>query len=136
MRRYRARQRAAGLKPSTRWQAVAAPPLTSAGLENRVIEVRTLAMHCLMAQKIHEKPALLDKARRNLEQWCSRYGQDIPGPVEEWREILARPWPEIAAFMTDPGERASRLRKSTPFRTILTETERERVYRAFRTSPT
>jgi len=132
VRRYRARQRAAGLRPSTRWQPVASPPMSPGMLKHRVIEARSLAMHCLIAQKIGRDPRLLDVARRNLAAWSARYGDQLPRALDEWRVILTRPWHEIAALITDAGETATRLRQSSPFAGVLTPTERRRVYEAFR----
>lgn len=126
MRRYRARQRAV-----TRLEAPVRT-LSDGALKHRIIEARSLAMHCLAAQKISRNPALLDQVRRNLETWRSRYGKDTPRALDEWEAILRRPWPAIAAFITDSGERATRLRQSTPFAGVLSARERERVYAAFR----
>ena len=131
MRRYRVRQRAAGLRAATRWQSAATAPLTPGLLKHRIIEARSLAMHCLIARKIEAEPALLDIARRNIESWRVRYGNEPPHALEEWREILARPWPEVAAVITDPGERGARLRQSSPFAGVLTQVERRRIYEAF-----
>jgi hypothetical protein len=53
--------------------------------------------------------------------------------LDERNGILRRPWPEIAAPITDTGKYAARLREPTPFADILTPDERERAYAAFRT---
>jgi len=132
MRRHRARQRAAGLRAATRWQSAAPAALSPGLLKHRIIEARSLAMHCLIARKIETDRRLLDAARRNLEVWTGRYGDAPPRALGEWREILARPWPEIAALITDAGESAVRLRQSSPFAGVLTPAERRRVYEAFR----
>ena len=131
MRRYRARQHAAGLRVVTRLEAPVRV-LSGGALKHRIIEARSLAMHCLVAQKIELKPALLKQVKKTLENWRSRYKDDMPRALDEWHTILQRPWPEIAHFITDPGERATRLRQSTPFAGVLTTSERERVYAAFR----
>lgn len=131
MRRYRARQRAAGLRAVTRMETPVRT-LSGGALKHRIIEARSLAMHCLAAQKIENNPALLDQVRRTLEIWRSRYGDDTPRALDEWQAILRGPWPGIAAFITDQGERAMRLRQSTPFAGVLSTRERERVYAAFR----
>ena len=131
MRHYRTRQRAAGLWPVTRVET--RMPVASVGaLTHRVLEARSLAMHCLAAQKVERKPALLKVVRRTLAAWRSRYAAEMPRALDEWNAILKRSWPEIASFITDPGERATRLRQSTPFAGVLSERERERVYAAFR----
>jgi hypothetical protein len=132
MRRYRVRQRAAGLRPSTRWQPMASPAMSPGLLKHRIIEARSLAMHCLIAQKIGRDPRLLNVARRNLDAWRARYGDQPPHALEEWREILTRPWHEVATLITDAGETATRLRQSSPFAGVLTPSQRRRVYEAFR----
>src|SRR5688572_31640199 len=131
MGRYRARQRAAGLRPATRWQPASPAPPSPGLLKNRIIEARSLAMHCVIAQKIASNPGLLHVARRNLASWRSRYGDSPPRALDEWREILKRPWPEAASILTDPGETATRLRQSSPFPGALTQDERKRLYDAF-----
>jgi len=132
MRRYRARQHAAGLRAATRWRP-AAPATTSPGLlKHRIIEARSLAMHCLIARKIAADPGLLAAVRRRLAAWTARYGDGAPRALDEWRAILDRPWPVIAALITDAGESAARLRQSSPFAGVLTLSERRRVYEAFR----
>jgi hypothetical protein len=117
----------------TRWQSTATPALSPGLLKHRIIEARSLAMHCLIARKISADPSLLDIARRNLATWSARYGEGVPAALEEWRAILDRPWPEIAALITDPGESAARIRQSSPFAGVLAPAERRRVYDAFRT---
>ena len=130
MRRYRERQRKAGLNAVTRYQAAA---MFSAGaLKHRIIEMRSLAMHCVVAQKIELQPRLLNAVRQTLESWLARYGDEAPRALLEWRDILHDVWPNIAALIIDPGERATRLRQSTPFASLLTAEERERIYAAFR----
>lgn len=131
MRRYRARQRAAGLRPATRWQPAAPTSISPGLLRHRLAEARSLALHCLIARKIGAEPALLGVARRNLEAWLARYGDSPPRALEEWRAILRRPWREVAALITDPGDNAARLRQSSPFAGVLSAAERRRLYEAF-----
>jgi hypothetical protein len=89
-------------------------------------------MHCLVARKIERDPRLLEVARRNLARWLRDRAGHAPRALLEWRDILAGPWPAIAARLTDPGEAGARLRQSSPFTGILTAAERRRVYEAFR----
>jgi hypothetical protein len=132
MRRYRIRQRKAGLRASTRWRPTAIAAASPGLLKHRIIEARSLAMHCLIARKIGAEPKLLATARRNLAAWTARYGDSVPRALQEWRTVLGRPWPEIAELITDAGESAARLRQSSPFAGVLTPSERRRVYEAFR----
>jgi hypothetical protein len=131
MRAYRKRKRDAGLKNVRRWE-----PADEIGAshysDHRILDARSLAMHCLIARKISGAPDLLVKARQNLERWTKKSGSPTPTYLLEWKEILDRPWPQIAELITSMSEDATRLRSSSPFAGVLTEEERDRVYAAFR----
>ncbi len=132
MRAYRKRKREAGFKSVRRWE-----PLDSEGTgrysDHRILDARSLVMHCRVAQKISRDPQLLDKARENLKRWSAKSTGPKSRYLEEWDEILDRPWSDIAALITDMSEEATRLRSSSPFVGILSPVEREQIYAAFRT---
>lgn len=130
MQRMRAKRKASGLKPVVSWV-----PETrhSVGYSShRLLEVRSLAMHAVIARKIERDPALLGIALRNLERWSGQRQERIPAWLKEWQALLKKPWPTIAAFITDSGERATRLRQSSPFAGVLSNEERWRIHEAFR----
>jgi len=131
MRRLRKRRKAAGLKPVITW-IPRDPGAQSTYSSHRLLEARSLAMHAVIARKIERDPALLDIARRNLQRWRGRWERATPGWLNEWQELLKRPWPQIAALITEPSEHASRLRQSSPFAGVLTNAERWRIHAAFR----
>ena len=89
-------------------------------------------MHAVIARKIEREPALLAIAHRNLERWSAQRRGETPPWLKEWRDVLKQPWHRVAALITDPGERATRLRQSSPFAGILTNAERWRIHEAFR----
>lgn len=131
MRRMRERRRASGMKQVVKWvpdDGGAPAPYSS----HRLLEARSLAMHAVIARKINRDPALLDIPRNNLKRWRARWNENTPAWFEEWSGIMARPWPEIAALITEPSENAARLRQSSPFAGVLTTVERKRIYDAFR----
>jgi hypothetical protein len=131
MRRLRARRKASGLKPVVAW----VPEQTqeqSTYSSHRLLEIRSLAMHALIARKIERDPALLEIARRNVERWCARWKENPPAWLEEWRELLSHSWQSIAALITGSDERATRLRQSSPFAGVLSNEERWRIHDAFR----
>ena len=127
MRRYRARRRAAGLRTTTRWA-----PRVPVWSDHRVAEAKSLALHVLVARRIASEPRLLERARATVGRWLERYGARPPAALEEWRELLQRPWQLVAARATELSEEAARLRQSSPLATLLTEAERRRVHDAFR----
>jgi hypothetical protein len=132
MRRMRARRKAAGFRPVTRWEEAAKAPVVFSS--HRLHEARSLAMHAAIARKIERDPALMEIARGNLHRWRQLEAhRPTPKWLKEWSTMLNRPWPEIASLMVDPSERAARLRQSSPFAGLLSAVERQRIYEAFRT---
>ena len=65
MRAYRKRKRDAGLKSIRHWG-----PAEGAGSrqysDHRILDARSLAMHCKIAQKITRDPELLNKAKASM----------------------------------------------------------------------
>ena len=84
--------------------------------EHRILDARSLALHCLVARKISRDPRLLEVARGNLERWIRTRKSDPSHVYFEWQRILARPWGEVAALLTELSENATRLRQSPPSR--------------------
>ena len=132
MRAYRKRKRDAGLKSVRRWEPVKFDH-TSRFSDHRILDARSLAMHCRIAQKISRDPDLLNKARENLRRWIAKSDGRKTRYLREWEQILERPWPAIAELITSMSEEATRIRSSSPFAGVLTEDERNQVYAAFRT---
>ncbi len=131
MRSYRARKRAAGLKPVVTWMPAAgdAEPVYS---DHSLLDARSLALHALIARKIADDPGLLEVARRNLARWRARDPERAPDYLDEWSRILDKPADRVAGFITSLSPEAVRLRQSSPFAGILTPAERKRIYDAFR----
>lgn len=129
MRAFRKRRRAAGLKSVSQWVPIEEE--YSRYSDHRVLDARSLAMHCKIAQKISRDPELLNVAKQNLARWSQKYAGGNPPYLAEWQDILDRPWMEIAGFITDTSEEATRLRSSSPFAGVLSSDERKRIYEAF-----
>lgn len=131
MRRLRERRKAMGLKAVVAWVPVESgnQPICSS---HRLLEARSLAMHAVIARKIERNPLLLEIAHRNLERWSSRWKGGPPAWIKEWQEVLKQPWPQVAALMTEPSERGARVRQSSPFAGVLTNSERWHIYATFR----
>lgn len=132
MRRYRARQKAAGLTAVARWVPRADARALLPFSPHRLLEARSLALHCLIARKIMAEPSLIGIAHRNIEAWRRKTAGAEPEYLAEWQRILALPVPQLAALITEQSENAVRLRQSSPFAGILTAAERKRIYDAFR----
>ena len=131
MRSYRKRKRDAGLKNVRSWV-----PESGDGQQgysdHRMLDARSLAMHCMIAQKIEKHRELLIVARQNLANWSNKSIGKKPEYLKEWEGILDKPWPEIAELITSMSDEGTRLRSSSPFAGILDDKERKRIYAAFR----
>jgi hypothetical protein len=130
MRRLRERRKAAGLRATVTW--VTKEPEQSTYSSHRLLEARSLAMHAVIARKIERDPTLFAIPRNNIERWNKRWPEGAPSWLYEWQELLKMPWPRVAALITEPSERAARLRQSSPFAGVLSNEERRRIYEAFR----
>ena len=131
MRAYRQRKRAAGLKSVSQW-VPAEGDAASRYSDHRLLDARSLALHCKIAHKISRNPELIDVARKNLARWSEKSAGEVPRYLVEWQQILELPWSEIAAFITGTSDKAMRLRQSSPFAGVLGAEERMRIYEAFR----
>ncbi len=132
MRAYRRRKHAAGYKVVSKWQPAGADNQATYS-DHRVLDARSLAMHCRISRKIDQNTELLERARRNLRRWSETVSEPLPEYIKEWQEILDQPWPDIAVFITSFSDEAVRLRQSSPFAGVLTPRERKQIYDAFRT---
>ncbi len=87
-------------------------------------------MHRLVARKLRADPALLDKARQNVRRWQEQDGSPRLA-LAEWEQILHGSPREVANFITERSERATRLRQSSPFAGMLSEEERKVIYESY-----
>jgi hypothetical protein len=89
------------------------------------LDRRSLALHEAVAAKIEANPELVDVARGNLARWLRTH----PAPaLLEWQRLLDEtPLPQLIALLRSEGERAARLRQSSPFAGLLTPAERESI---------
>jgi len=131
MRAYRKRKRDAGLTSKRRWEPADGSP-TGRYSDHRILDARSLAMHCKIAQKISRDSTLLEKAKANLSRWSDKYDEPKPQFIREWQEILEKPWSEISETITSMSEDATRRRSSSPFAGMLSDKERDQIYAAFR----
>jgi hypothetical protein len=98
---------------------------------HRLAEARSLAYHQAVAERLRRDPQILEEARRVVDAWM-RAASPAPHYAEAWRSVLAGDAATVAAFITDPGERATELRQSTPFAGVLSARERWAIWDAVR----
>ena len=92
-----------------------------------IAEARSLAYHRAIAGRLAGEPALVERARARVREWLQ--ARPEARFARGWADVLGRPTPDIAAVLTDPGERARELRQSTPFAGALDPRERWRLWR-------
>ncbi|TAM87616.1 hypothetical protein EPN42_10905 [bacterium] len=102
------------------------------GRENPHVRIdrRSMAFHRLIATKIETNPGIVARARDNIDRWSSQGSQEAY--LDEWRRILSGDPREIAQFLRSSGQRATRLRQSSPFTGVLSREERAAIMRAYR----
>ncbi|HEX5327518.1 MAG TPA: hypothetical protein VFW75_12675 [Acetobacteraceae bacterium] len=111
------------------WHSPAMEPICS---DHRRLDERSLALHHLVARKVLAEPALLDKARDNVRRWQTIGGSPSLA-MAEWEQILSGSVGQIANFLVERSEKATRLRQSSPFAGILTEAERQAIHESYST---
>jgi hypothetical protein len=93
---------------------------------------RLLEMHRLIGEKLRKNPKLLETSISRLrEVIVERRQKDLyVEPFEEWLNILET-WPKSKIFelLISKSEEGNRLRQSGPFFGVLSEEERQKVFR-------
>ena len=93
---------------------------------------RSKALHRKIAEKLRNNPSLWDIPKRNIAKWKSRRGILTPA-VREWEHILnTSPKERILSILEADSEESVRLRSSSPFTGILTDSERKRIFEFYR----
>lgn len=82
-------------------------------------------MHTAVAAKLEHRPELLDVARQNLHRWLSARPA---AALREWQAILDRaPLADVICLLRARSADAARLRQSSPFAGVLSQSERQAI---------
>jgi len=96
-----------------------------------LVEETSLELHRAVAERLVVDPSVLSRARSRVQEWLA--GGTVARPLAEaWSTVLARPAAEVAAFLTDPGQRARDLRQTSPFAGALDPRTRWSIWRRVR----
>jgi len=98
---------------------------------HRLAEERSVAYHRVIAERLPDQPAILDRARRRVRDWLAS-GPAAPPSATRWAAVLASDPSSIAAFLVERSEQADELRQSSPFAGALNPRERWQIWRATR----
>lgn len=88
---------------------------TPAATAHADLDVRSREQAERVAKAITRDPRLITGAQRWVQQRLQAAAAAEAHELREWEHILTLPPHRIAAFVRDPGERATRLRQTTPF---------------------
>lgn len=84
-----------------------------------------------VVRAIKRDPRIVERAQNWIEHRLPRASEAERHELREWVHILSMPLHRISAFLLDPGERATRLRQTSPFRSVLKATDRETRVHSF-----
>ncbi len=103
---------------------------------HRTAELRSLAYHRLVAERLERDPEGLERdpevllrARGRVASWVTDGGPAHPVYARRWQAVLERQVAEIVRILADDDEASRDLRQNTPFAGVLTSEERWRVIR-------
>jgi len=101
------------------------------------IDQASLAMGRLVAERLRQRPELLDVARENLSRWSRRNASSgsLLRCYAEWQDILSRPLEEICSLLCAETDNAQRLRQNSPFAGVLSPAEVWEIKRRFHHAP-
>ena len=92
------------------------------------LETRSRQRAERVVQMIRRDPSLVSRARRQVEQTLENDPGAHRTDLAEWQHILVHySQRRLLEFLVDPGQRATRLRQSSPFFAVLTAKERKKL---------
>ena len=100
-------------------------------LQRRADE-RSKALHKEIAKKLRNNPGLWIIPLGNIKKWRKMRGGNIPA-LSEWEQLLESNDKErILSILESDSEDSIRLRSSSPFTGILSENEREIIFKFYK----
>lgn len=98
--------------------------------QHNFIDLFSLMLHAGVAEKLRlNSQEVLQIAQKNLRHWLSIEKSSRNPALLEWQEILKKNTPEeIIKIITQDTDEGQRLRSSSPFVGVLSETERDKIW--------
>ncbi len=98
---------------------------------HRLAELRSIAYHQRVAERLAAHPELRAAALRRLDDW-THSGSLHADYVTAWRRLLAMPDAELARALVVDDDEGRALRQTTPFAGALAPRERWEIHRRVR----
>lgn len=104
---------------------------------HRTAELRSLAYHRRVAEKLSADPGLLERASAKVDAALGPARSALaPHYAHGWRRLLDGPKADLLAFLVSDGQEARDLRQASPFAGALSARERWDLWRAAGALPT
>jgi hypothetical protein len=88
-------------------------------------------MHEAVARRLARDPSLLTVARDRLK-FLEEVNPDGRVYHLRWKDLIDGPLPMLLRVMTEDSEASDALRKESPFSTLVTPAERNRIFKNIR----
>lgn len=97
----------------------------------REVDRRAMERARMIVAKIDAHPDLLKIGIENMKRWKQQRNGYQPRCLDEWEQWFAsgEPWERMRARLLEDSDEGQRLRTSDPFAGVLTQKERESLYR-------
>ena len=96
------------------------------------IDRRSLALHRMVAERVMDDPALFEKAKATLMRWRETVCIASQPYLEEWERLMNQGIEACLSVAVEDSQRAAALRQSSPFSGVLTNRERFRFLKRWR----
>jgi hypothetical protein len=90
---------------------------------HRTAELRSIALHEIVARRSREDPAVLDAARSRVAGWIAEGGPVDERYARRWQDLLGRADDAILAALVADTEEMRDLRQCSPFSDAVTPDE-------------
>lgn len=98
---------------------------------HRIGELRSLAYHRAVAERLGADPILIERAQNQVTRAIARGGRALPYH-RRWQSLLNGARDELLAVLTTDDEQCRALRQCTPFAGALPARERWALWRRVR----
>ena len=93
------------------------------------IDQKVLELTRITVARIDENPALVCVGLENIERWTRQKGGYLPRCHTEWKQLIEQhPWERLREMLLEESDEGQRLRSSHPFRGLVTDEERAKIY--------
>jgi len=91
---------------------------------HQALDERSLALHRLIAEKIRQNPALIERVRHTLNRWRVQVDAASQPYLKQWEALLDQGTEACLSVCLERSQNANALRQSSPFCGVLTAKER------------